>query len=202
MKATSHTTTAGHSAFHKLILIISLYFGLASIAHRNPEVKRCRTHPAPTPDSVINDDDNNNIINTNDTTSRNIDRQQNACADQGANQRERKKKKRQLRNPRNDNGCSGTADEKRCTPHQDGIIHDKTKKLTVQTFTPIVVTKGETVEDPEGASILIQSHGATERHETLHPRPSWDAWLKQITNQNCCKELIVQPVKDANNDSP
>ena len=63
MEATSLTTTAGHSAFHKLILIISLYFGLARIAHRNPEVTRCRTHPMPTPASATKDDDNNNIIN-------------------------------------------------------------------------------------------------------------------------------------------
>ena len=90
MKTSPPTTTAGHSAFHKLILIISLYFGITNITtHQNLEVKRCRTHPMPTPELTIKDDDNNNNININNNPTSIEANQQNAHAHPGGNQRER-----------------------------------------------------------------------------------------------------------------
>ena len=138
MKTISPMTTAGHSAFYRLILILSLYFGQTKIYHRRPEQKRCRTHPMPTPELTITDEDNNNNININDNlTSMNAD-QQSAHAHSGGYQRERKKKMRHLRPFWNTYRSPGTADAERCTPHQDDIIHDKKNKPTTGSVTPIV----------------------------------------------------------------
>ena len=60
MKTISPTTTAGHSAFQRLTLMISLYFGLAMIAHQNPELTRRRTHSMTTPALATNNDNDNN----------------------------------------------------------------------------------------------------------------------------------------------
>ena len=138
MKTISPMTTAGHSAFYRLILILSLYFGQTKISHRKPELKRCRTHPMPTPELTITDKDNNNNININDNLTSIQAYQQNALAHQGGNQRKREKKKRQLRPPVNTYRSPGTEANKRCTPQQDDIIHDKKNKPTTGSVTPIV----------------------------------------------------------------
>ena len=172
MKTISPMTTAGHSAFYKLILILSLYFGQTKITHRNPELKRCRTHPMPTPELTITDEDNNNNININDNPTGIEANQQNAHAHPGGNQRKREKKKRQLRPFLNTYESPGTKDKKRCTPQQDDIIHDKKNKPTTGSVTPIVVTQVETFDGPERASSLTSSHGAAElQYKTVHPRP-------------------------------
>ena len=174
MKTSSPMTTAGHSAFYRLILILSLYFGQTKIYHRRPEQKRCRTHPMPTPELTITDEDNNNKININDNPTSIQAYQQNALAHQGGNQRKREKKKQQLRPFFNTYERPGTEDNKRCTPQQDDIIYDKKNEPTTGSVTPIVVTQVETFDGPERASSLKSSHGAAElQYKTVHPRP-WD----------------------------
>ena len=164
-------------------------------AHQKPEFIRSRNAPMPTPDKTENDDDSNNRIDINDNhTSRNAI-QQNARAYPGGNQRKREKKMRQLRQLLSTNEGPGTADEKRCTQHQDDIIHNE-KIISITTpVTPTVVTKVETFDCPERDSLLINSHGTAELpDDTLHLRP-WDVWIKQISNQNNCKESRLQPEK-------
>ena len=167
MKTSSPTTTAGHSAFYKLLLILSLYFGQTKITHQNPEPKRCRTHSMPTPELTTTDEDNNNNININDNPISMDANQQNAHAHPGGNQRKREKKKRQLRPLLNTYGSPGTEANKRCTPQQDDIIHDKKNEPTTRSVTPIVVTQVKTFEGPERASSLTRSHGAAELHFKL-----------------------------------
>ena len=202
MKTSSPMTTAGHSAFYRLILILSLYFGQTKISHRKPELTRCRTYPMPIPEPTTKDDDNNNNININDNlTSMNAD-QQSAHAHSGGYQRVRKKKMRHLRPFWNTYRSPGTADAERCTPQQDDIIHDKKNKPTTGLVTPKVVTQVETFEGPPRDSSLTSSHGAAElQYETVHPRP-WDVWLAQITIQNCCNEHMLKSGKDFNSTPP
>ena len=95
MKTISPTTTAGHSAIHRLVLIITLYFGLAIIAHQKPEIIRSRTAPMLTPNETDEKDDNNIIININDNPTIMKSNQQNAHAHLGGNQRARAAKQQQ-----------------------------------------------------------------------------------------------------------
>ena len=201
MKTISPTTTAGHSTFQRLKLMISLYFGLAMIAHQNPELTRPRTYSMTKPASATFDDDTNNTPKANETTNKNQTNQHFAGTEQDVNPSKSKTKKQQFPNLRNENRSRNTADDKWCTPINEGKIHDKKKKPKSNSFTPVVVIQVEKFEDPHGSSILIKSHGAAEFYETVHPRP-WDVWLRQTTSQNFCKELIVQPDKEANNNSP
>ena len=201
MKTISPMTTAGHSTFQGLILMISLYFGLAMIAHQNPELTRPRTYSMTKPASATFDDDNKYTPKVNETINKNPTKQHFADTEQEVNPSKFKKKKQQFPNPRNENRSRNTADDKWCTIINEGKIQDKKKELKFNSFTPVVVIQVEKFEDPHGSSILIKSHGAAELYETVHPRP-WDVWLRQSTNQNYCKESIVQPVKETNNNSP
>ena len=94
----------------------------------------------PTTELTTMDEDINNIININDNHTSMDANQQNAHAHPGGNQRKQNKKKRQLRPPRNKYGSPGTEANKRCTPQQDDIIHDKKNEPTTRSVTPIVVT--------------------------------------------------------------
>ena len=76
MKTISPMTTAGHSTFQGLILMISLYFGLAMIAHQNPELTRPRTYSMTKPASATSDDDNKYTPKVNETTNKNSTKQQ------------------------------------------------------------------------------------------------------------------------------
>ena len=178
MKGTSPKTTEGHSAFHRLMLIITLYLGLAMIAHEIPDIIQSRTSPMTTPNKTNEDDNNNNIININDSHTNMNANQQNARAYLGGNQRRRKGKKQQFWYTLNTSESPGTADKIRCTLHQDNIIHKKKKSSTTKSVTPIVVTKVKRFDYHKRASSLTNSCTATELHyETLHLRP-WDIWLK------------------------
>ena len=164
-------------------------------AHQKPEVKRSRTAPMTTPDKIEDEDEHTNGIDINvNLTSMNTT-QQNARAYPGGNQRKSEKKMRQLRQLLSTNEGPGTADEKQCTQQQDDIIHDEKNNSTTTPVTPTVVTKVETCDCPRRASLLINSHGAAELpDDALHLRP-WDVWIKQISNQNNCKESRLQPEK-------
>ena len=195
-------TTAGHRAFYIFILIISLYQGLSKPTHRNPDEKRCKTHPMPIPEPTMKDDDDSNNININDNLTSMKANQQNAHAHSGGYQREQKKKTRQLRPLWNTYRSPGTADAERCTPHQDDIIHDKKNKPTTGLVTPKVVTQVETFDGPARASSLTKSHGAAELHyETVHLRP-WDVWLGQSTNQNGCATSMKKLITEYDNTPP
>ena len=85
MEPTSLLTIAGYSAIHRLILFITLYFGLAIIAHQKPEIIRTRTAPMLTPNETDEKDDNNIIININDNPTSMKANQQNAHAHPGGN---------------------------------------------------------------------------------------------------------------------
>ena len=192
MTTTSPMTTAGHTAFYIIILIISLYHELSKPTHQNLDTKRCRTYPMPIPEPTTKDDDNNNNININDNLTSMNANQQSAHAHSGGYQRERKKKMRHLRPFWNTYRSPGTADAERCTPQQDDIIHDKKNKPTTGLVTPKVVTQVETFDGPARASSLTSSHGAAElQYKTVHPRP-WDVWLAQITIQSCCNEHMLK----------
>ena len=84
----------------------------------------------PTPELTITDEDNNNNININDNSTNMKANQQNDHAHPGGNQRKREKKKRQLRPPVNTYGSPGTEANKRCTPQQVDVIHDKKNETT------------------------------------------------------------------------
>ena len=128
--------------------------------------------------------------------------QQNAHAHSGGYQRKRKKKMRQLRPFWNTYRSPGTEANKRCTPQQDDIIHDKKNKTTTRSVTPRVVTQVEMFEDPERTSSLTRSHGAAElQYKSVHPRP-WDVWLEQITTPNCHQERGMETIMDHNSTPP
>ena len=161
MKTISLLTAAGHSAFHRLILMITLYLGLGLTAHQKPEVKRSRNASMTTPDRIDDDELTNGININDDPTSMNAT-QQNARAYPGGNQRKSEKKMRQLRQLLSTNEGPGTADEKRCTQHQNDIIYNEKEHPRTTPVTPTVVTQVETCECLEKASLLINSHGAAE----------------------------------------
>ena len=201
MKTISPMTTAGHSTFQGLILMISLYFGLAMIAHQNPELTRPRTYSMTKPASATFDDDNKYTPKVNETINKNPTKQHFADTEQEVNPSKFKKKKQQFPNPRNENRSRSTADDKWCTIINEGKIQDKKKELKFNSFTPVVVIQVEKFEDPHGSSILIKSHGAAELYETVHPRP-WDVWLMRITDQNNSKGSLLKHKKDLDNISP
>ena len=201
METNSPTTTAGHSAFQKLISMISLYFGLAMIAHQNPELTGRRTNSMTIPVPTTKDDDNNNFPTANESIIKNLYKQQIADPEQGANLPEIKTKNLQFPTLTNDISSRYTADDKWCTHINEGKIHDKKKIHPSNSFTPVVVIQVEKFEDPQGSSILIKSHGAAEFYETVHPRP-WDVWLMRITDQNNSKGSLLKHKKDLDNISP
>ena len=93
MNPTSLLTAAGHSAFHKLILMITLYLGLGMTAHQKPDVKRSRTATMTKPDRIEDDDELTNVIDINDNLTSMNATQQNARAYPGGNQRARARRK-------------------------------------------------------------------------------------------------------------
>ena len=175
-----------------LVLMITLYLGLGMTAHQKPDVKRSRTTSMTTPDRIEDDDELTNVIDINDNLTSKNATQQNARAYPGGNQRKSEKKMRQLRQLLSTNEGPGTADEKRCTQHQNDIIYNEKEHPRTTPVTPTVVTQVETCECLEKASLLINSHGAAELpDDALHLRP-WDVWIKQTSNQNNCTETSLQ----------
>ena len=161
-------------------------------AHQKPEIIQSRTAPMTTPNRIEDDDEHTNVIDINNNLTSMNTTQQNARAYPGGNQRKSQKKIRQLRQLLSTNEGPGTADEKRCTQHQDDIIHDKENNSITTPVTPTVVTIVETCDCPKRASLLTNSHGAAELpDDALHLRP-WDVWIKQTSNQNNCNILSLQ----------
>ena len=87
MTTISPTTTAGHTGFYIIILIISLYHELSKPTLKNPATKRCRTYPMLIPEPTTKDDDHNNTTNISDNLPSMNANQQSAHTHSGGYQR-------------------------------------------------------------------------------------------------------------------